>query len=284
MPGLRLVVVAGPGAPVAAVRRFAETTGLGVVNTWGLKGLFRWDSPFHLGTAGLQERDFDLAGVLDADIVLGIGLDPDESPRELLGTLVEVDEADLVVLASRLGHADPAPARPRLYTDLAAVVGPLYEATAAPLNPARATADLAAALPPGGLVTADPGPAGLWVARTFSTTELGSVRVPARRSSAAALTIASEAARTGRPVIAVTTSPLDDPTAAAIETARAEHLSLVVDVWAADAPPLSSADHIALVSAALAAGGLQIVNVPVDLTFTRLLVDVAGPVRAWQSV
>jgi thiamine pyrophosphate-dependent acetolactate synthase large subunit-like protein len=283
VPGLRLVVVAGPNAPVDPVRRFAESTGLGVVNTWGLKGLFRWDSPFHLGTAGLQERDFELAGVLDADIVLGIGLDPDESPPELLGALVEVDESDLAVLASRLGRARPAPDRPRLYTELAAVVGPLYAATTAPLNPARATADLAAALPPGGLVTADPGPAGLWVARTFSTTELGSVRVPARRSSAAALTIATEAARAGRPVIAVTTAPVDDATAAAIEAARAEHLSLVVDVWAADAPPLSSAEHISRLSESAAAGGVQVIEVPVDLTHTRLLVDVAGPVRAWQQ-
>jgi hypothetical protein len=263
------------------VRRFAERTNLGVVNTWGLKGLFRWDSPFHLGTAGLQERDFELAGIGDADIVLGIGLDFDESPRELLGPLVEVDAGELDSWAERLGRAPEPPARPSLYSDLAAVVQPLYALDEVPLNPARAAGDLAGALPAGGLVAADPGPAGLWVARTFPTTDLGSVVVPARVTPAAAVTIAADAVANGRPAVAVTTAPIDEHTAAAIDDARAKGTNLVLEVWGGDGPLSSPAQRIEQMAAAIAAGGVHVLDVPVDFSFTRVLVEVAGSVRAW---
>ena len=42
-----------------------------------------------------------------------------------------------------------------------------------PLTGPRAAADLAAVVPAGGLVAADPGPAGFWIARTFPTTAPG---------------------------------------------------------------------------------------------------------------
>ena len=41
-------------------------TGAPVVNTWGAKGVLRWDDPHHAGTAGLQADDFDLAGLADS--------------------------------------------------------------------------------------------------------------------------------------------------------------------------------------------------------------------------
>jgi thiamine pyrophosphate-dependent acetolactate synthase large subunit-like protein len=263
------------------VREFAERTNLGVVNTWGLKGLFRWDSPFHLGTAGLQERDFELAGVNDVDVVIGIGLDDDESPRELLGPLVEVAVADLDSWARRLGRASAPPARPALYTDLAAAVQPLYALDAVPLNPARAAGDLASVLPNGGVVVADPGPAGLWVARTFPTTALGSVIVPARVTPMTAVAIAADAAAEGRPAIAITNAPIDDAARVAIDTARRVGRDLVVEVWGSDGPVSSPAERIDRLSAAIAAGGVHVLDVPVDFSYTRVLVEVAGPVRAW---
>ena len=48
---------------VEALRQLADETGLGVFNVFTAKGLFRWDSPYHLGTAGLQLHDFALAGL-----------------------------------------------------------------------------------------------------------------------------------------------------------------------------------------------------------------------------
>jgi thiamine pyrophosphate-dependent acetolactate synthase large subunit-like protein len=261
----KALVVAGPRLDddgVAAVRRFADQTNLGVLNTWGLKGLFPWDSPFHLGTAGLQERDFELAGVLDADVVLGVGLDHDESPPALLGNLTEVEVADLDGWAERLGRAPSGPARPPLYTELAAALQPLYASDAVPLTPARAVATIAAGRPDGAVVAADPGPAGFWVARTFTTTELRSVRVPARRG---ARWFDVEGAR-----IAVTVAPVDHEPVG----------DCVLVVWGVG-DVASVEEHGAQLAAALAAGGPQVVEVPVELSLTKVLVAVAGPIRAW---
>ena len=258
------LVVAGPRLDddgVAAVRAFAERTNLGVLNTWGLKGLFRWDSPYHLGTAGLQVRDFELAGVLDADVVLGVGLDHDESPPELLGNLREIDVDELDQWVARLGRNHEPPARPRLYTDLAAALAPLYASDAVPLTPARAVAAIAAARPEGAVVAADPGPAGFWVARTFTTTELRSVRVPADR---AGRWFDVAGAR-----IAVTTAPVD----------REPDGDCVLVAWGSAGAPADA--HERALRDAIAAGGPHVVEVAVDLGCTQVLVDVAGAIRAW---
>src|SRR5262249_31467968 len=59
-----LLVLAGPGVvragsdAVAGLQAVAAKAACGVVNTWGAKGVFRWDSPHHYGTAGLQADDF----------------------------------------------------------------------------------------------------------------------------------------------------------------------------------------------------------------------------------
>ena len=67
MAALDIVAVVGPGvvraAAVDGLSDMARKGGIGIVNTWGAKGVERWDSPFHFGTAGLQERDFELAGL-----------------------------------------------------------------------------------------------------------------------------------------------------------------------------------------------------------------------------
>src|SRR5690606_31825379 len=89
---LRLAVVVGPGVVRAGAAddllNLATSMNVAVVNTWGAKGVFRWDSPFHAGTAGLQARDWELAGVSDADVVVVSGLDPDEVDTHALGNLV----------------------------------------------------------------------------------------------------------------------------------------------------------------------------------------------------
>jgi hypothetical protein len=203
--------------------------------------------------------------------VIGIGLDEAESPRVLLGDLTEVDPHELDDLAAELGRAPSPPERPRLYTQLAAAVGPLYESDAMPLNPARAARDLAHAAQ---FVAADPGPAGLWVARTFPTVELGSVVVPARRSPAAAVQLA---AASDRPAVAVTTAPVDGATTAALESIE----RVVLEVWGGDGDVRSPEERVERLTAAIAEPGVHVLNVPVDFSYTRVLVEVAGPVRAW---
>ena len=78
----RPMVLAGPGVvldrAVAGLHALAAAGSLGVLNTWGAKGVFDWRSRHHLATAGLQARDFELGGVADADLVIATGIDPAE--------------------------------------------------------------------------------------------------------------------------------------------------------------------------------------------------------------
>ncbi|MFZ6004725.1 MAG: hypothetical protein ACOYXM_12435 [Actinomycetota bacterium] len=199
-------ILVGPGVVaagrVAELRALAARVGCGVVNTWGAKGVFRWDDPLHFGTAGLQARDFELAGLADVDVLVTCGLDPAEVTSEpWLGRaeVIDVPPDDLATVELDLpeGTLD----RPPLYTALAAVVGPMYEQPGSP--PARAAA-LAAALPERGLVVAEPGPIGFWIARTFPTSVPGSVLVPAAGRPQVAWRAAQEAALQGREVTLVT--------------------------------------------------------------------------------
>ena len=104
---------------VDAIRALAEATGLGVLNVFTAKGMFRFDSPFHLGTVGLQLHDFRYAGLTPERRVLAIGVGRDECPAPLLRdagispdgvwpvTATAVDRID--VLARSLGAAHDGP-------------------------------------------------------------------------------------------------------------------------------------------------------------------------------
>lgn len=285
---LHLMVLAGPGVVrtghVEALRTFAAQAGVGVANTWGAKGVFPWDSPFHLGTVGLQARDFELVGLGDAELLVVTGLDPLESPDTRWagrGQVLEVEPWQLAALAWRWDEPHRTPQRPPLYTDLAAALAPLYESDTVPLTPARAAAGLAAARPAGGLVVADPGLAGLWVARAFPTTEPGSVVVPAAFVRGFAAAAAAVAGLDARPVVAVVTDP---PDAATLELlALADHWGVAVslEVWGADVSLPSAAAHADRLAGSFGEPGVKVLPVPVDFAHTRTLVEVAGEVVAW---
>jgi hypothetical protein len=284
---LDLVTVAGPGVvragQVDALAMFAAQAGCGVLNTWGAKGVFAWDSPYHFGTGGLQARDAELAGVLDADVVIAVGVDDDELAIGALGLsqVLEVEPDQLAALAFTWPEPESLPVRPRLYTELAAALAPLYESDAVPLTPPRAAAALARSRPGTGLVAADAGPAGLWVARTFPTTEPGSVVVPATVAPGFAAAAAFVARGRGRPSLAVTTAPVDEATLGVLALADRLDAVLAVLAWGPDGP-LASADDVDDVLAGAwsgASGG--VVDLPVDLAETGVLEGVAGPVVAW---
>lgn len=281
-PGV-LRVLDGEGV-VDHLQRFAAQTGLAVVNTWGAKGVFPWDSPFHAGTAGLQAHDLELAGLTDKLVVLCVGVDDDELPPGGLGGAQRLDLHPVHLAFAAEGWPAPAadPPRPPLYTELSSVVMPAYESTAVPLHPARATRDLGPLRPPGGIVVADPGPAGLWLGRTFPTAEPGSVLVPATRApgtSAAAALLGGLAG--GRPALGVTTWPLDPSTEAVLDLARALEVNLTVEAWGDEGAPASPEARVAATDEALGRPGVDVVPVPVDLTAVTELEAVAGPVTAW---
>ena len=284
-------MLAGPGVidagAIAGLRAFAAAGNLGVANTWGAKGVFAWDSPHHLGTCGLQARDFELLGFADADAVIATGVDDDESPTERFGLapIEVVAPADLDRAAGEYMAAGEALPN-ELYRRLAAVAQPGYVDEKVPLHPARAVADLGAVLAPGGLVTADPGVAGLWVARTFPTPPLAPgdprrVVVPSRRAAGFATRLASDAARAGRTAIAVTTAPVDDATAVVLEQARRGDAGFVLVVWGAHGRLDTAEQHRQVIADALAAPGPTVVEVPIALDDTALLVEAAGEVVAW---
>lgn len=247
MTGLGVLV--GPGVVregcVDGLRAFARRLGCGVVNTWGAKGVFPWDDPLHFGTAGLQARDFELAGLGDVDVLVTSGLDPDEvtsAPWLGRAEVIDVPPPDLVSLS--LDGPAGATVRPALYTELAAVVGPMYAQPGSP--PARAAA-LAAALPDGGLVVGVPGLVGFWIARTFPTAVPASVVVPARGGGPAVVAVANAAAAVGRAVTVVAASP---PSGLRPEVG--------IEVWEPDEVDLDPSGLVAVAGEIVAWGGVTV--------------------------
>ena len=113
----RRVVLAGPGVvardgAVEGLRAFAAAANVGVANTWGAKGVFNWDSPHHLGTVGLQARDFELLGFADHDLIIATGVDRLEVRGGFaLAPVRHVAPGDLAALASTVhpcAAADPS--------------------------------------------------------------------------------------------------------------------------------------------------------------------------------
>ena len=94
-PGGTVVVLAGPGVvqdgAVGGLRALAAAGRLGVLNTWGAKGVFHWQSRHHWATVGLQEHDFELGGLGSADLVLVTGVDEREAPPQSLGAVPAPD-------------------------------------------------------------------------------------------------------------------------------------------------------------------------------------------------
>jgi hypothetical protein len=287
LPDGRLVVLAGPGVvgtrSIDGLRAFATAANVPVANTWGAKGVLPWDSPHHMGTCGLQARDFELLDFASYDAIVATGTDLAESPEERFGLapVVDIPPTALARLADRATPAgEPIPSN-ELYTRLSAVAQPGYADDRVPLHPARAVADVRAAFPAGGVIVGDPGIAGLWVARTFPTTEPGTIVVPAIATPGIAAALALVAALRGLPAIAVTTEPLDPATLGVLELATALGAALAIDVWGAGGPTRRAEDHLEHLKAAAREPGVTIVDVPVDVSLTRTLVDAAGPVVAW---
>lgn len=204
----RVLMVVGPGVlaagAVEGLRTFAAAANVGVANTFGAKGVFRWDSPHHLGTYGLQVDDFALLNAAAADLVITSGLDPAECPPGSLGetAVVEVAPEDLEVfardMASCAGDIEPT----ELYRRIAAIAGPGYTDERFPRHPAAAISMLRDEYPDV-TVIAEPGLAGFWIGRMFPTERPGAVIVPARGPVGIAYDLAELAHQAGLGVVVV---------------------------------------------------------------------------------
>lgn len=343
----RPIVLAGPGVfhetAVAGLRALAAAGSLGVLNTWGAKGLFEWTSPHHLATVGLQARDLDLGGVLDADLVLLTGIDAAELPAAPwaflhgigghtvdagLGATPGTDRRDIVHLDRADGdpqlHAlQVAPARlggiaarcersareipvPPLRSALAKITQEGWARHEGPLSPSRVTLTYREALGADGLVVAEPGVAGFWVARTYPTSAVGGAIVPAevRPGFAAACAVVSRIVSPDRAVLLVTDAGDPAPTTEAV-LAAGTHLGVrpAIERWSVDGASgvardrtgvgtrspcegqrqaddaLDADAHAARLRGLLETGG--VVTLRTEPSQLERMIDVAGPVVAW---
>jgi hypothetical protein len=284
-------VLAGPGVVAAGavdgLNAFATGGDLGVLNTWGAKGVFHWRSRHHWATVGLQARDFELGGLADADLIVATGVDPDEAPEERwrLGPAVTVAPAALGPLSEHWRRPPGALAVPPLRSGLAAVTQEGWASAARPLAPSRVTLHYGEVFGSGGLVAADPGVAGFWVARTFSTTELGSAHVPARRGDgfAVACALVARLRRPNRPVLAAV-DRVSPAAAAVLETAACLGVAVPVEVWDPGGPEVTAEGHLERLRRLAVTPPSGPVAVRTDAGQLARIVDVAGPVVAWNGL
>jgi thiamine pyrophosphate-dependent enzyme len=294
------VALVGPGvaepAYVPGLHALAAAGSLGVLNTWGAKGVFHWRSRHHWATVGLQARDFELGGLGDADLVVTAGLDERESPADAWHA-----DADVPVVALAPGALGPLAerwGRPRVELDvpplragLAAVTQAGWARDTTPLVPSRVTLGYGSVAGSGGLVAADPGTAGYWVARTFATTSLGGAVVPARAGAsglAAACVAVARLRSPSRPALAVVDgvdgvdgAEPDAATAAVVEAAGRLGVAVPVECWDPDGPNVGPDAHVERLRRAVAADRSTVLPLATDPTQLDEMVDVAGPIVAW---
>jgi hypothetical protein len=281
------MVVAGPGVVVAGavadLHALAASASLGVLNTWGAKGVFDWRSRHHLATAGLQVRDFELGGLQAADVVLATGIDPLEAPDALWrngpARVVDVEPGALGLLAERWHRPHQPIEVPALRSALAAVTEDGWRAEGSTMAPSRATWHYGQVAVSGGLVAADAGVGGYWVARTLPTAELGSVVVPAERSPgfAAACCLVARLRNPRRPVLAVA----DEEPVAVLAAARALGVAIPVEVWSPAGVTLDPTAHWTRLTDLVGGRVGGLVTLATDPGQLAAMVDAAGPIAAW---
>jgi acetolactate synthase-1/2/3 large subunit len=194
------IVLAGNGVArtgsAAALRGFAEMTGIGVAETFMGKGMLDYTDPRALGTVGLQSRDYALAGFDDADVVITVGYDLVEhapvnwNPRRdkrivCIDTVTpDVDEhfitdADLIgdiahilgVLARELGTTAYTTGPSRLNEIVLGRFEAAKHDDAFPMQPPRVLWEIRRALGREDILVSDVGLHKLWIARMFPAHE-----------------------------------------------------------------------------------------------------------------
>ena len=280
------VVVAGPGVvlhdAVPGLHALAVAGSVGVLNTWGAKGVFDWRSRHHLATVGLQALDFTRGGLADADLIIATGIDERELLTDWrLAPVVEVAPEMLDPLAERWARPRTEIVVPPLRADLARVTQAGWEVSSAPLPPTRVTRHYSLALGGGGLVAADPGVAGYWVARTFGTTGIGGAQVPSDPGAigfAVACALVARLAEPERPVLAVV-DELGDVHDELLEIAARRGVQIPIARWSDDGEPRDADAHLERLQSLVRAGGA--VSIATHGAQLEEMVEVAGPIVAW---
>jgi acetolactate synthase I/II/III large subunit len=201
------IVLAGNGVArvgaAPALREFARATGIPVAETFMGKGLIDYEDPHGAGVVGLQQRDYELAGFEDADVVITVGYDLVEhdpvnwNPRGnkkivCIDTVApEVDEhfvtdvdliGDIYHILSRLAeecrHTSFTPSAERPLHDL--VLRHFEQGRddeAFPMHPPRVLWELREVLGREDILISDVGLHKLWIARMFPAAEPETVMI-----------------------------------------------------------------------------------------------------------
>lgn len=284
------VVLAGPGVvrsgQVPALHDLAASACLGVLNTWGAKGVFDWRSRHHLATGGLQRDDFRLAGLDDTELVVCLGVDRAETPDgPWTERALDVDPAQIGPLSELWKHsAREIPVVPlrRLLAEVVQGAWALGDSDV--LHPAKAVQHLSEGIGPRGSVAADPGPAGLWLARSFATRRVGDASIPARPGTegwAAACALVEGLTNPAAGTVAVVDERGEDIALELCEVGKRHGVGIPVLVWK-DGKGTTVGEHARIV-VELVSGQRELTHLEVDLERTGDLVEAAGPVVAWDA-
>ena len=195
------IIIAGNGAvrrnASPELRRLCDLTGIGVVNTFMAKGCVPRDAAYCLFTMGLQQKDYPVHAVDEADLVVTIGYDLVEYPPRLWNpgsskTIIDIDflpaEIDsqyhpkvelvgdiattLAALAERLAVRGPLACdlssqrrwRERMLEEIAAHKD---DDTEGSIRPQKALWDVRAALGPDDILLSGVGAHKMWIARYY---------------------------------------------------------------------------------------------------------------------
>lgn len=283
------VLLAGPGVVTAGVipelHALAAAANLGVLNTWGAKGIFDFHSRHHWATVGLQAHDLELGGLEDADAVVTVGLDEWEvlgaPPMDRWHVLQPNELGWLGEHWSRDGPELPVPP---LRARLADVTQRGWGVGAGPMPPSRVTLGYSTMTRGWGMVAADPGVGGYWVARTFPTSRPGEALVPAEGNAQGFSLAAALLARRRdplAPVVAVADAPLLAVHHALLELAASWGVPLVAEVWDDQGAALAPGPHAERLTQALRSGRTAVVHLATAHGQLEAMVAAAGPVVAW---
>jgi acetolactate synthase I/II/III large subunit len=257
------VILAGAGVArdhaVEALLRCSERLSIPVATTFQGKGAIPDDHPNALGTIGFMVKDYANFGFDRADVVVAVGYDiveyaparwnPSRDKRiiHVHRTVAEVDEHYPleVGLQGSIGQALDAIAAASSAHPVMSDVPPVREllrreweegaaADATPLAPARIVHDIRSAMGRDDIVLCDTGAAKMWMARLYPTFEPNTCLLSnglATMAFALPGAIAAKLVFPQRRVLAVMGDGAFLMSAAELETAVREGVSLVILVW-----------------------------------------------------
>jgi hypothetical protein len=122
------------------------------------------------------------------------------------------------------------------------------------------------------------------VARTYATTELGGVQVPASAGHdgfAVACAAVARLRAPGRPVLAVVDGPVAAAVHEALDAAASVGVAVPVEVWHPSGDRVTGDDHLARLQAIVHADRPPPVELATDPGQLGFMVDVAGEIIAW---